>query len=162
MFQLGDRIFYPMHGAGEITGIEVKEILGEEKEYYIMKLSVNNIQVMVPVDNVDSIGLRDLSSDEVIEQAKAILGDEETNMPQNWNRRFRFNMDRIKGGDIFEIAAVIRNLVLRDREKSLSTGERKMLNTAKQMFISEVVLVKNLNEVEAEAMIQELIGDGGE
>ncbi len=162
MFQLGDRIFYPMHGAGVITGIEIKEILGEETEYYIMDLSVNNIQVMVPVKNIDNIGLRDLATEEEIEQALAILGDEETKMPQNWNRRFRFNMDRIKGGDIFEIAAVIRNLVLRDREKPLSTGERKMLSTAKQMFTSEIVLVRAMSELEVENMIEKLVGDGGE
>jgi len=164
MFKLGDRIFYPMHGAGEIINIEKKEILGETSEYYIMFIPVGNISVMVPVANADVIGLRELSSEDVVEQAFAILADEETKMPQNWNRRFRLNLDKIKGGDIFEIAAVIRNLILRDREKTLSTGERKMLNTAKQMLISEVVLVRNLDEKEVERLVQETVGEwtGGE
>lgn len=159
MFEIGDRIFYPMHGAGEIVNVEKREILGEELEYYVMFIPVGSIRVMVPVKNAENVGLRELSSQEEVDQAFAILADEKTKMPQNWNRRFRLNLDKIKGGDIFEIAAVIRNLILRDREKTLSTGERKMLNTAKQMLISEVVLVLDKNEEEVERLVQETVGE---
>jgi CarD family transcriptional regulator len=159
MFEIGDRIFYPMHGAGEIVNIEKREILGEELEYYVMFIPVGSIRVMVPVKNAGNIGLRELASREEVDQAFAILADEKTKMPQNWNRRFRLNLDKIKGGDIFEIAAVIRNLILRDREKTLSTGERKMLNTAKQMLISEVVLVLDKEEEEVERLVQETVGE---
>ncbi|MCT4661184.1 MAG: CarD family transcriptional regulator [Tissierellales bacterium] len=159
MFEIGDRIFYPMHGAGEIVNIEKREILGEELEYYVMFIPVGSIRVMVPVKNASNIGLRELASREEVDQAFAILADEKTKMPQNWNRRFRLNLDKIKGGDIFEIAAVIRNLILRDREKTLSTGERKMLNTAKQMLISEVVLVLDKEEEEVERLVQETVGE---
>lgn len=159
MFEIGDRIFYPMHGAGEIVNIEKREILGEELEYYVMFIPVGSIRVMVPIKNAGNIGLRELASREEVDQAFAILADEKTKMPQNWNRRFRLNLDKIKGGDIFEIAAVIRNLILRDREKTLSTGERKMLNTAKQMLISEVVLVLDKEEEEVERLVQETVGE---
>lgn len=159
MFEIGDRIFYPMHGAGEIINIEKREILGEELEYYVMFIPVGSIRVMVPIKNAGNIGLRELASREEVDQAFAILADEKTKMPQNWNRRFRLNLDKIKGGDIFEIAAVIRNLILRDREKTLSTGERKMLNTAKQMLISEVVLVLDKEEEEVERLVQETVGE---
>jgi CarD family transcriptional regulator len=124
-----------------------------------MFIPVGSIRVMVPVKNAGNIGLRELASREEVDQAFAILADEKTKMPQNWNRRFRLNLDKIKGGDIFEIAAVIRNLILRDREKTLSTGERKMLNTAKQMLISEVVLVLDKEEEEVERLVQETVGE---
>lgn len=154
MFNIGDKIVYPMHGAGVIVAIEEKEILGKKRKYYIMKMPMGDMKVMVPIDSVEDIGIREIISDEEIEQVFAVLGDHKTKMPQNWNRRYRANMDKIKSGDIYEIASVVRNLIIRDREKGLSTGERKMLNNAKQMLVSEIVLAKNIDQHEAEDLIE--------
>lgn len=142
MFNVGDKVVYPMHGAGIIVGIEKREILGEKREYYILKMPVNNMNVMVPVSNVGDVGVREIMSvddmDKVIEILKS---HEKINMPKNWNRRFRFNMDRIKSGEVIEIARVVRCLERLDKQKTLSTGERKMLTSAKQIIVSEMVLV---------------------
>ncbi|NBI08035.1 CarD family transcriptional regulator [Senegalia massiliensis] len=157
MFDIGDKIVYPMHGAGIIEGIEEKEILGEKKKYFIMKMPMGEMKVMVPMDNIEDIGIREVISLEELEQVLAVLGDDKTKMPQNWNRRFRANMDKIKSGDIFEIASVVRNLLIRDREKGLSTGERKMLNNAKQMLVSEIVLAKEIDEIQADELIEDIV-----
>ncbi|MTI66509.1 MAG: CarD family transcriptional regulator [Firmicutes bacterium] len=157
MFNIGDKIVYPMHGAGIIEGIEEKEILGKKRKYYVMKMPMGEMQVMVPIDNIEDIGIREIINDEEVEQVLAVLGDDKTKMPQNWNRRYRANMDKIKSGDIFEIASVVRNLIMRDREKGLSTGERKMLNNAKQMLVSEMVLAKEIDEEEADKLIEDII-----
>lgn len=157
MFNIGDKIVYPMHGAGVIIGIEEKEILGKKRKYYIMKMPMGDMKVMVPIDNMEDIGIRGIIDDKQIDEVLAVLADDQSKMPQNWNRRYRANMDKIKSGDIFEIACVVRNLVIRDREKGLSTGERKMLNSAKQMLISEIVLAKNLDEFDAESLIEDII-----
>ncbi|SDZ25715.1 transcriptional regulator, CarD family [Proteiniborus ethanoligenes] len=157
MFDIGDKIVYPMHGAGIIIAIEEKEILGKKRKYYIMKMPMGDMKVMVPIDNIEDIGIREVINHEEIEQVLAVLADDKTKMPQNWNRRYRANMDKIKSGDIYEIAGVVRNLIIRDREKGLSTGERKMLNNAKQMLVSEIVLAKNMEQVEAEDLIENIV-----
>lgn len=141
MFKVGEKIVYPMHGAGVIEKIEEKEILGERREYFIIKMPIGDMKVMVPVTNVEEVGVREIISEEEVAEVMEVLEGHKTKMPQNWNRRYRANMERIKTGDILEIASVVRNLTLLDNEKSLSTGERKMLSNAKQMLLSELVLV---------------------
>ena len=157
MFKIGDRIVYPMHGAGVIEQIEEKEILGEKRKYYVMKMPIGDMKVMIPVDNIEEIGIREIMDDDDMEKVVKILKGDQTKMPQNWNRRYRMNMEKIKSGDIFEIASVVRNLMLRDAEKGLSTGERKMLNSAKQMLISEIVLVADTDQEETEKLIDEAV-----
>lgn len=157
MFGIGDKIVYPMHGAGVIEAIEEKEILGKKRKYYVMKMPMGDMKVMVPVDNVDEIGIREVIGSDEVEQVLAVLADDRTKMPQNWNRRYRINMDKIKSGNIYEIASVVRNLMIREREKGLSTGERKMLSNAKQILISEIVLAKNICEVEAEELVEKVV-----
>lgn len=157
MFNIGDKIVYPMHGAGIIESIEEREILGSKRKYYIMRMPMGEMKVMVPIDTIEDIGIREVINDEEVEQVLAVLGDNKSKMPQNWNRRYRANMDKIKSGDIYEIASVVRNLIIRDREKGLSTGERKMLNNAKQMLISEIVLAKDIEQNEAEKLIDEVV-----
>lgn len=150
MFNIGDKIVYPMHGAGEIVAIEEREILGDVHKYYIMRLPINDLKVMVPVKNAKEIGVRDISDADTMEKVlKALSSEEEVSMPKNWNRRYRYNLDKIKSGDLMEIADVVRSLESLDREKSLSTGERKILNEAKKIIVSEMVLVfeKNVEEV---------------
>ena len=153
MFEIGDKIVYPMHGAGTIENVELKEILGEERKYFIMKMPIGEMKVMIPIDNMTEVGVREIISKEEMEEVITILEGAKGKMPQNWNRRFRLNMDKIKSGDIYEIAAVVRNLMLLDKEKGLSTGERKMLNDAKQMLVSEMLLVCELTIEETEELL---------
>lgn len=142
MYNIGDEVVYPMHGAGVIVGVEDKEILGKIRKYYILKMPIKEMKVMVPVENAEEVGVRNILGKEEMDEVLEILsGKDKTKMPSNWNRRYRFNMDRIKSGDIKEIARVVRFLERVDQEKSLSTGERKMLTGAKQIIISEMVLV---------------------
>ncbi len=162
MFNIGDKIFYPMHGAGVIVENKEIEILGEKKLYFIMQMPIGDMKVMVPVDSVDEVGVRLIVGPDEIDRVIKILKGQMTDMPDNWNRRYRANMDRIKLGDIFELAAVVRNLILLDMEKSLSTGERKMLNSARQMLVSEMVLVLGLSIDEGELLIDESVVEMGE
>lgn len=157
MFNIGDMIVYPMHGAGIIEAIEEKEILGEKRKYFIMRMPIGEMKAMVPIDNVEDVGVREIIDRQEMERVLDILKGSKTSMPQNWNRRYRINMDKIKSGDIFEIAAVVRNLMLLDMLKGLSTGERKMLSNAKQMLVSEMVLVLDLTLEEVEDLITKAI-----
>lgn len=156
-FNIGDKVVYPMHGAGIIEAIEEKEVLGEKHRYYIMKLPIGEMKVMIPMDNVSEIGLRQIIDDDGVEQVYHILRGEVSKMSQNWNRRYRANMEKIKSGDIFEVAEVVRNLAIRDREKGLSTGERKMLDNARQILISELVLAQDSTEEQVEGSLNELL-----
>lgn len=153
MFDIGDKVVYPMHGAGIIVDIEKKEILGEIKDYLIMQMPIGDMKVMIPVDNVVDIGVRSIIEVSEVDELVEILKGHKTSMPDNWNRRYRENMDRIKSGDIYEIAEVVRNLMMLDTEKGLSTGERKMLTSAKQMLLSEICLVKDLTIDEVDEMV---------
>lgn len=157
MFKIGDKVVYPMHGAGIIEGIEEKEILGEKKRYYILSLPIKNMKVMLPVSNIDGLGLREVIESQTVDSVISVLSEEKTEMPSNWNRRYRDNMEKVKSGDIIEVAGVVRNLLLMDKEKGLSTGERKMLANTKQILVSELVLARGLDEVEVERIIKEAI-----
>lgn len=150
MFQIGDKIVYPIHGAGIIVDIEKKEILGEIREYFILKMPINEMQVLVPVGSMKEVGVREIkTSEEMDEVLEVFKNPQRVSMPGNWNRRFRFHQEVIKEGDLKEIAEVIKNLEFLDLQKSLSTGERKMLNNARQIILSEMVLVyqKPLKEI---------------
>lgn len=157
LFSIGDKVAYPMHGAGVIEAIEEQEVLGEKREYYIMKMPIGELKVMIPIRNVKEIGLRQIVDDDGISKVFEILKGESTKMSTNWNRRYRANMEKIKSGDIFEVAEVVRNLSLREKEKGLSTGERKMLENSRQILISEIVLAKNIKEQEATDLIGKLV-----
>ena len=154
MFNIGDRVVYPMHGAGVIEGIEEKDLGGNIEEYYIIKLTMGEMKVMIPVSNVDLVGIREVISEDEVDKVFEVLKGENTKMSSNWNRRYRANMEKLSRS-IFEVAEVVRNLSLRDREKGLSTGERKMLENARQILLSELVLAQNLAEEQAEALLEE-------
>lgn len=143
MFSVGDRVVYPMHGAGVIEAIEEREVLGQRDNYYIMRLQVGDMKVMVPRGNALDVGLRPIIGSDEIARVYEVLGGEKTVMSQNWNRRYRANMEKMKTGDIFIVAEVVRNLGIRDREKGLSTGERRMLENAKQILTSEMAMVES-------------------
>ncbi|MCR4962923.1 MAG: CarD family transcriptional regulator [Firmicutes bacterium] len=149
MFKIGEKVVYPVHGAGIIEAIEQKEVLGEKRRYYILRLSVGELNVMVPVDTVDKIGMRPVSDDETLALVKDILQGEASPWEDNWNRRYRENMDKIKSGDICQLAEVVRNLMVRDLTRGLSAGEKKMLETSRKILLSEIVLAKEMPAEEA-------------
>ena len=158
MFNIGDKIVYPMHGAGTIDSIEEKDVLGEKQSYYILKMP-GEVKVMVPIAKAEQVGVRSIidkgSADKVFE----VLEHDETEMNKNWNKRYRDNMDKLKSGDIYEIADVVRNLSFKQKEKGLSTGEKKMLTNAKQILVSELVLAEHSNKDEMEEMVDNKINN---
>jgi len=153
MFTVGDKVVYPMHGAGLVEKIEDRQILGETRSYYIIRIKSGNMQVMVPVRGAEEIGLRFVVDPKEFDEIYKVLGSESTPMDENWNRRNRDNMEKLKTGDPEQVAEVIRNLVRVDRVKKLSTGEKKLLNTAKQILCSEMTMVLNVNDSAALALI---------
>ena len=157
MFNIGDRVVYPMHGAGLVESIEDKQILGETRAYYIVRIKHGNMQVMVPVKGAEDIGLRFVVSADELKPVYEVLGAESTPMDENWNRRNRENMDKLKTGRLSEVAEVIRNLARVDRVKKLSTGEKKLLNNARQILSSEMVMVLGIDEASALEMIDQAI-----
>ncbi len=157
MFRIGDKIVYPMHGAGVIESIEEREILGEKRSYYVLHMPIGDMKVMVPISNVSDIGLRKVIDEDNVIKVLDVLRAKNTAMSTNWNRRYRSNMEKIKSGNIFELAEVVRNLALRDKEKGLSTGEKKMLDNARQILVSELVLVKNTREDSIRHLLEEYL-----
>ena len=156
MFNVGDKIVYPMHGAGVIDAIEEKDILGEKQAYYILKMP-GEVKVMVPTAKADEVGVRNIIDKESADKVFGILEQDETDMDKNWNKRYRDNMEKMKSGDIYEIADVVRNLSFKQKEKGLSTGEKKMLNNAKQILVSELVLAEHSSQDEVERLIENKI-----
>jgi len=153
LYNVGDRVVYPMHGAGIIEAIEEREVLGEKRQYYIMAMPIGDMRVMIPLDAVEEIGLRQVIAKEEAGDVMEVLKGQKTKMSSNWNRRYRANMEKIKSGDVYLVAEVVRNLTIRDHEKGLSAGERKMLDIARQILISELVLVTGATETEIEELI---------
>ena len=156
MFNVGDKIVYPMHGAGVIDAIEEKDILGEKQSYYILKMP-GEVKVMIPTAKAESVGVRNIIDKSSADEVLGVLEQDETAMDKNWNKRYRDNMDKMKSGDIFEVADVVRNLSFKQKEKGLSTGEKKMLNNAKQILVSELVLAEHATQDEIEQVIENKI-----
>ncbi len=158
MFKVGDRIVHPLHGAGVIDSIEEKRISGVVRSYYIMKLPSGGMVVMIPTDSCEAIGVREVMSKEEAEAVLAAIPDLDADMTNNWSRRYRENMLRIKSGDLYEVAAVVKGLMIREAAKGLSTGERKMLYQAKQILISEIVLAEDVTYEEVESRLNSAMG----
>ena len=157
MFDVGDKVVYPHHGAGTVVSKDVKLVLGEEREYLTIKILHNDMTVNVPAENAERVGLRKVIDEEMVEQVLEVLHGSGTKMPKNWNRRFKHNRDKMKTGDIFELAEVVRNLSLRDQEKGLSTGEKQMFVKAKKILASELMYAKGLDEEAAGIWLDEVL-----
>lgn len=159
MYKIGDSVVYPMHGAGVIEDIENKEILGKQQSYYVMRMPIGDMKVMVPMENAAEVGVRDVICKSEAEKVMEAFRTVETDVIQNWSKRFRDNMVRIKSGNAFEVAAVVKSLMLRDRQKGLSTGERKMLANAKQILISEIVVATGNDHASIEKRLVEMVDE---
>jgi CarD family transcriptional regulator len=158
-FTVGDKVVYPHHGAAVIEGIEKKELLGEKRDYYILKLAYGDLTLMVPTDSTEEVGLRSVTPEKEMPKVFKLLKKQEpiTNTT-NWSRRFKANVEKLKSGDIYQVAEVVRTLHQRDREKGLSAGEKRMLTKARQILVSELTFSKSCNEEEAEKMLDEVLG----
>ncbi|MDR3271012.1 MAG: CarD family transcriptional regulator [Peptococcaceae bacterium] len=157
MFQIGDKVVYPMHGAGVIEAIEEREVLGETRQYYVMHLPVGNMKVFVPLDNVHSLGLRGVISVAEVGNVLEVLQTPQDLVVQAWNRRYRANLEKIRGGNIIDVAEVVSALAQRDKEKGLSTGEKKMYENALQILLSELALVENSQEQEIKQRLTKIL-----
>jgi CarD family transcriptional regulator len=160
LYKVGDKVVYPHHGAGTVVKREKREVLGEKREYLTIKILHNDMTVNVPADNAERVGLRKVIDEEAVKKVVKYLTSGGTEMPKNWNRRFKHNRDKMKTGDIYELAEVVRNLALRDGEKGLSTGEKQMYVKAKKILASELMYAKTLSEDEALEWLEETLTEG--
>jgi CarD family transcriptional regulator len=149
LYKVGDKVVYPHHGAGTVVKKEKREVLGEKREYLTIKILHNDMTVNVPSENAEAVGLRKVIGEDMVKVVVKALTGGGTQMPKNWNRRFKHNRDKMKTGDILELAEVVRNLSLRDSEKGLSTGEKQMFVKAKKILASELMYAKDMDEEEA-------------
>jgi CarD family transcriptional regulator len=156
-FEIGQNVVYPHHGAGKVLRKEMKDVLGESQEYLTIKILHNEMTVMVPTANASAAGLRPIIDEETIKKVMAVLTDECSEMPKNWNRRFKHNRDKIKTGDIYELAEVVRNLAVREAEKGLSTGEKQMFTRAKKILASELMYALEMDEEQVENHLYSLL-----
>lgn len=154
MFKCGDKILYPMHGAGVVENIEMKNVLGEDRRYYIVSLPAKNMKVMIPVDRSDSLNLREVIDSNAIPEVFSVFKEAYIDRGLNWNKRYKYNLEKVKSGNIYELAGVIKDLMLRDAKKGLSSGERKMLNESKHLFVSEISLASGRERSEVEDLIK--------
>ncbi len=156
-YEIGDNVVYPHHGAGKVQKKEEKEVLGEKREYLTIRILHNDMTVMVPCENAGRAGLRRVIGEEAVAKVLAVLRDEVSEMPKNWNRRFKHNREKIKTGDVYELAEVVRNLAIRESEKGLSTGEKQMYTRSKKILASELMYALEMEEDEAEGHLDSLI-----
>jgi CarD family transcriptional regulator len=156
-YKVGDKVVYPHHGAGKVLKKEKKEILGDRREYLTIKILHNDMTVMVPSESAGRAGLRRVIGEEEVERVLTVLRGDMSVMPKNWNRRFKHNRDKMKTGDVFELAEVVRNLGIRDFEKGLSTGEKQMFTRAKKILASELMYALDMEEKEAEEYLDGLL-----
>jgi CarD family transcriptional regulator len=162
LFEVGDKVVYPHHGAGTVVKKEKREILGQTREYLTTQILHNDMTVNVPVENAEQVGLRTVIDEDLVNTVVKALTAGESEMPKNWNRRFKHNRDKMKTGDIFELAEVVKNLSLRDHEKGLSTGEKQMFVKAKKILASELMYAKAVDEEEAAEWLEGVLAGNGE
>jgi CarD family transcriptional regulator len=160
LYKVGDKVVYPHHGAGTVVKREKRDVLGEKREYLTIKILHNDMTVNVPAENAELVGLRKVIDEEAVKKVVKYLTSGGTDMPKNWNRRFKHNRDKMKTGDIYELAEVVRNLALRDGEKGLSTGEKQMYVKAKKILASELMYAKTMSEDDALAWLEETLTTG--
>ncbi len=157
MFHKGDKVVYPHHGAAVIEDLVERELQGEKRTYFKLKLAQGDLTLMVPVDNTAEVGLRGVVSKREVKKVFEVLREEESQMPTNWSRRFKTNVEKIKSGDIYQVAEVVRNLSIREKAKGLSAGEKRMLSRARQILISELTFAFDQPEVEVEGMLDRVL-----
>jgi CarD family transcriptional regulator len=157
VFDIGDKVVYPHHGAAIVERREVKEAFGQKREYLVLRLAYGDLTLMVPADNTDGVGLREVINDEEVEEVFAVLRKKEARMPTNWSRRYKNHSEKLRSGDIYQVAEVVRNLSIRDKDKGLSAGEKRMLSRARQILVSELTFALDVDEETAEKRLDEAL-----
>lgn len=157
-FDVGDKVVYPHHGAATIEKREKVEAFGKKQDYLILRLAYGDLTLKVPAEGADEIGLRDVINDEEVEEVFAVLRKTEARMPTNWSRRFKNHVEKLKSGDIYQVAEVVRNLTIREKDKGLSAGEKRMLARARQILVSELTFALAVDEEVAEDRLDEVLG----
>ncbi len=159
MFSIGDRVVYPMHGAGVVEAIEQREFDSRTADYLVLVMFLGNMKVRVPVESIEKVGIRSVCENKVLKQITKVLKERpDTNLRSiTWNRRFNIYVEKMKSGNVLELAEVIRILTVQDGEKKLSTGEKRLLTTARQILASEIMLIKESDLVEAENWIDKYL-----
>lgn len=161
MLHIGDRVVYPMHGAGEIAAIEKCDVQGEERSYYVLRMPMGNMKVMIPTDNAENIGLRDVIPEAKVQEVRDVLEDKPERAAGSWNKRFHANLERMKSGDICDVAAVLRNLTIQDRKRKISSGERRLADLARQIVVSELVYAVGKPADEVEMWMNDILMHNG-
>ena len=156
-FAVGDKVVYPHHGAAIIEGKEKRVFDGHKTDYFVLRITYGDLKVSIPVEKADEIGLREVINDEEVEEVFAVLRKKEARMPTNWSRRFKNHVEKLKSGDIYQVAEVVRNLSLREADKGLSAGEKRMLARARQILVSELTFALNVDEEAAEARLDDVL-----
>jgi CarD family transcriptional regulator len=161
-FQVGDNVVYPHHGAGVVKSRAPRKVLGEERDYLKIRILHNDMTVHVPCDQANAVGLRRVIDEETVRKVLDVLEGPVTDMPKNWNRRFKHNREKIKTGNIYELAEVVRNLATRENEKGLSTGEKQMFTRTKKVLASELMYALEKTEDEAEEYLDGILAPPAE
>ena len=156
-FAVGDKVVYPHHGAAIIEGKEKRVFDGVKTDYFVLRITYGDLKVSIPVDKADEIGLREVINDEEVEEVFTVLRKKEARMPTNWSRRFKNHVEKLKSGDIYQVAEVVRNLSIREADKGLSAGEKRMLARARQILVSELTFALNVDEETAELRLDEVL-----
>jgi CarD family transcriptional regulator len=156
-FAVGDKVVYPHHGAAIIEGKEKRVFDGQKTDYFVLRITYGDLKVSIPVDKADEIGLREVINDEEVEEVFAVLRKKEARMPTNWSRRFKNHVEKLKSGDIYQVAEVVRNLSIREADKGLSAGEKRMLARARQILVSELTFALNVEEEAAESRLDDVL-----
>lgn len=156
-FKVGDKVVYPHHGAATIEKKERVEAFGEKRDYLILKLAYGELTLKVPAEKAEEIGLRDIINDEEVEEVFAVLRKKEARTPSNWSRRYKNHVEKLKSGDIYQVAEVVRNLSLREKDKGLSAGEKRMLGQARQILVSELTFAIGVDRDQAEVTLDEVL-----
>ncbi len=162
MFRKGDKVIFPHHGAAIIEDLTEREFLGEKKKYFVLRLAYGDLTLMVPVDSTEEVGLREVVSKREVKKVLDVLREDESRQPTNWSRRYKTNIEKIRSGDVYQVAEVVRNLAIRESEKGLSAGEKRMLVKARQILVSELVFAVGVPEDKAEGMIDKVLEEAHE
>ena len=157
MYELGEKVVYPLHGVGVINSIEDKTVLGEKRSYYIIKLSISDMTVMIPTDKSEQLGLRQVVSSRDVSKALKLINSEITDMEEDWKARYQHNFEKIKSGSILNVAEVVRNLFHRNKIKELSIMEKKLYENAYRLLVDEIAYVKNLEKEDAQNIVSEIL-----
>lgn len=156
-FNVGDRVVYPHHGAAIVEKKEVREAFGEKQEYLVLRMAHGELTLSVPSDKAEEVGMRAPISAEDVDDLFHVLAKKDVREPTNWSRRFKNHQEKMKSGDVYQVAEVVRNLALRERDKGLSAGEKRMLTRARQILVSELSAAISKSEEQTEEMIDEVL-----